>query len=124
MIYNVFLRHRGIPTRLEFSWSDYGLWSYGSKGVSHLKIAELHNELGVEIYRSSQVDCVGDIVRIQPNHLSFRSLKAVEDIYSARSPARKGAVYLYLFRAPTSPSNLFVTTYILKKPLRISDSQK
>jgi len=48
VIYNVFLRHRGIPTRWEFSWSDYGLWSYSRKGVSHLKIAELHDELGME----------------------------------------------------------------------------
>jgi hypothetical protein len=55
---------------------------------------------------------VGDIVRIQPNHISFRSVKALEDIHGNHGLTKKGDLYLYLFRAPGSPESLTNIMYI------------
>jgi hypothetical protein len=49
VIYNFHFRHRGIPTKLEMSMTDFGLWRYSKNGDSHLKVQELHKELGIEI---------------------------------------------------------------------------
>lgn len=45
-VYNVCFRHRGIPTKFAISLTDWGLWGYSTGGYSHLKISELHHELG------------------------------------------------------------------------------
>lgn len=52
-VYNVCFRHRGIPTKFTISLTDWGLWRYSTGGYSHLKIAELHHELGLV----SKVQC-------------------------------------------------------------------
>jgi hypothetical protein len=49
VLYNIYFRHRGIPTKLEFCWSDFTLSSYTKQGIAHLKIEELHNELGISL---------------------------------------------------------------------------
>jgi len=46
VVYNVYFRHRGIPTEFSFSVTDWALWRYSVAGTSHLKIAELHQKLG------------------------------------------------------------------------------
>jgi len=52
----------------------------------------------------------GGVVRIQPNHLSFNSLKAFEDIHSFKAKPGKGAFYDKVARPPNVPGNLFTTT--------------
>ena len=54
--YNVYFRHRGIPTELRLSLTDWGLWKYSMGGYSHLKIAELHKELGTKSLADSMTD--------------------------------------------------------------------
>ena len=49
LIYNIYFRHRGIPTKIEMSATDWGLWRFCINGDSHLKVQELHKELGIEI---------------------------------------------------------------------------
>jgi hypothetical protein len=79
VIYNVYFRHRGIPTKLEFCWSDFALSKYTNQGIAHLKIEKLHDELGISLAARGLTS--GDVVRIQPNHISFRSLKVRENIF-------------------------------------------
>lgn len=54
---------------------------------------------------------IGDVVRIQPNHISFRSVTAIGDIHSAKASTKKGALYLHLFRAPRAPPSLLNIVY-------------
>jgi len=55
----------------------------------------------------------GDIVRLQPNHISFSSLEAVEAIHGVRTKTRKGEVYETVMRhTPTAPLTLFSETWI------------
>lgn len=35
----------------------------------------------------------GDVIRIQPNYLSFSSLRAIEDIYGTNTEASKSDLY-------------------------------
>ena len=42
----------------------------------------------------------GDVVRIQPNHLSFTSFKAIQDIHGFKGKSVKGELYDNLFRPP------------------------
>lgn len=51
----------------------------------------------------------GDVVRIQPNHISFKSLKAVVDIHSTHTKARKGMFYDAVLRLPNLPANILHT---------------
>jgi len=54
----------------------------------------------------------GDIVRIQPNHISFRCIEAVPDIHGSKTGVRKGDFYSYVLRQPPTPPNLLSETYI------------
>jgi hypothetical protein len=54
----------------------------------------------------------GDIVRIQPNHISFRSVQAIEDIHGIKTKARKGAHYNDVGKPVDLPPNLGNTTYV------------
>ena len=54
----------------------------------------------------------GPIVRIGPNHISFNSLKAIEDIHGTKTKARKGLMYdtvMTLTGLPSSISNSTLT---------------
>jgi hypothetical protein len=46
ILYNVYFRHRGIPTRLRMCATDWGLWAEYRDGTSMTMIAEMHDELG------------------------------------------------------------------------------
>jgi hypothetical protein len=46
LVYNIFLRHRGIPTTYRLSATDWGLWAWQTGGVSIVNIMQLHEELG------------------------------------------------------------------------------
>ena len=55
----------------------------------------------------------GDVVRIQPNHISFNSLAACEAIHGIRTTARKGQLYTNVMRMnASSPLTLFSETYL------------
>jgi hypothetical protein len=80
-----------------------------------------HTEKEMPIYKSkhcidntvsleSNSANLGDIVRIQPNHLSFSSLEAVEDIHGVRSKAMKSDAYTNIMKSPSLPANIFNTT--------------
>jgi hypothetical protein len=63
-------------------------------------------------YKSLSLLTVGDVVRIQPNHISFNSLEAVEAIHGVRTKATKGDVYHYVMRFESStPLTLFSEMY-------------
>ena len=46
LVYNIFLRHRGIPTIYRLSATDWGLWAWQTGGVSAVNLMQLHEELG------------------------------------------------------------------------------
>lgn len=56
---------------------------------------------------------VGDIVRIQPNHLSFNSLRALEDIYGYSSKVNKAEFYRNLGLAQDTV-DVFTETYVYR----------
>jgi hypothetical protein len=107
VVYNVYFRHRGIPTKFPLGASDWILWWFCQAGTSHLKVAELHHELGK--FHHFKIN-TGDIVRIQPNHISFNSLRGVEQINSSKSIIKKGAFYDYVLRPAGLPGSLLTTT--------------
>jgi hypothetical protein len=108
---NLWLRHPGIPTEWSLSVFDWGLWRYSFReGDTHLKIAQLHQQHGIKFLHISLI-LPGNVVRIQPNHLSFSSLKAIEDIHSVKAKAKKGAFYKDVIRGPPkSPVNILNVT--------------
>jgi len=98
VVYNVNFRHRGIPTKFWWAATDLTYSNAFGTGQSHKQIEALHKTLG-------------DVVRIQPNHISFNSLEAVEAIHGIRTKARKGDVYRYVMRFESeSPLTLFSET--------------
>jgi len=52
----------------------------------------------------------GDVIRIQPNHLSFGSVEAIEDIHGAKSKLSKLEPYVSQFTSESGP-NVFNTMY-------------
>ena len=110
-IYNIYFRHRGIPTKVEMSATDWGLWRFSKNGDSHLKVQELHKELGIKILLHDWL--LGDVVRIQPNHISFMSLTAMEEIHGTRSAAQKAPFYRQVLRRAKFPSNLVNVMFAL-----------
>lgn len=110
-IYNVYFRHRGIPTKFEMSATDWGLWRSCQNGDSHVKVQELHKELGVKIRLHHWLP--GDVVRIQPNHISFMSLEAMEDIHGTRSAVKKAPFYRQVLHRAKFPSNLVNVMFAL-----------
>jgi len=83
------------------------LWRYCQAGTSHFKVAQLHQELGnLHNFPTN----TGDVVRIQPNHISFISLSAVEQLHSTKSRIKKGDFYYHVLRPGGMPGNLLTTT--------------
>ena len=108
VFYNVYFRHRGIPARFWWAATDLAYCRSYASGQSHRQIERLHKDLGTH---QKVLLMVGDIVRIQPDHISFNSLAAVEAIHGVRSKARKGEVYEYVMRITSdSPLTLFSET--------------
>jgi hypothetical protein len=57
---------------------------------------------------------LGDVVRIQPDHISFSSLEAFEIIHGIRTKTRKGDLYRDVMRiGPESPLTVFSHTFVL-----------
>jgi cytochrome P450 len=55
----------------------------------------------------------GDVVRIQPNHLSFTNIEALRDIYGFQAKAVKGDMYVNIFQLTGASvgQNLFSSTF-------------
>jgi hypothetical protein len=58
-----------------------------------------------------QVNTLGDVIRIQPNHLSFNTVAAIEDIHGPRSKLLKREPYITLFKSRTGTNNLLTEMY-------------
>lgn len=80
-------------------------------GHSHIEIERLHKELGPP-WQSLRFLILGDVIRIQPNHISFNSLEAVEAIHGIKTKARKGELYSNVMRLKgNAPLSMFSETY-------------
>jgi hypothetical protein len=66
----------------------------------------MHKEMGSQIVISD----LGDVVRLQPNHISFRTVHAIEDIHGSRTKAMKGEFYANVVRPPGNPANILDET--------------
>src|SRR5271170_5561581 len=105
-------RHRWIPTR--FSWAATDLrWFFAYRTrYSFIHLQNLHKELG-SLTLLKSLTRSGDVVRIQPNHISFNSVAAYEAIHGVRTTARKGQVYTKVMRTTsTAPLAMFSEPYL------------
>lgn len=97
-----------MATDITYAKSIFTLKGYfKTSGVR--KLQKLHAELGSPI-ASSLIP--GDVVRIQPNHISFNTEAAIEDIHGMRTTLRKGEPYLTVFGSKTGVRNVFSAMYI------------
>jgi hypothetical protein len=76
----------------------------------YLLTQNLHRELGT-------IPCLfltflGDVVRIQPNHISFNDLKAHDDIYGNRTKTNKGDMYSTTSGTPQKGVRLSLVTEV------------
>jgi hypothetical protein len=107
VVYNVLFRHRGIPTRFTWAATDLRWWFAYRTGYSFIYLQNLHKELGI-LMLLSPLTIEGDVVRIQPNHISFNSVAAYEAIHGVKTTARKAQHYTHVMRTtPTSPLTMF-----------------
>jgi hypothetical protein len=116
IIYNVYFRHRGIPGSFWYKATDltYPLSIFTPQGYFQIrglrKLQKLHAELGRFSWRLEWID-TGDVIRIQPNHISFNTVHAIEDIHGARTKIRKSEPYATTFGSETKIQNLLSATY-------------
>lgn len=110
IVYNVYFRHRGIPTTLGMSSTDWVLYKYGYRGDLHLKVAQMHKDLGLILWVYGLTG--GPIVRIAPNHISFNSLEAIEDIHGIHTNLVKASHYSLLQAIGNLPGNLVTEQFI------------
>ena len=114
VIYNVYFRHRGIPGSFWYMATDlaYPLSIFTPAGYFRTngfrKLQKLHAELG----KCLRVPLIpGEVVRIQPNHISFNTVTALEDIHGVRTKTRKREPYATLFGSETKVQSVFSATY-------------
>jgi hypothetical protein len=55
---------------------------------------------------------VGDVIRIQPNHISFNNVDAIEDIHGARSKLSKLEPYKTVYGSQTGVESIFTATSV------------
>jgi len=114
VIYNVYFRHRGIPgsfwhmaTDLAYPWGIFTRAGY-FRTSGFRKLQKLHAELG----KCLRVPLIpGEVIRIQPNHISFNTVAALEDIHGVRTKTRKLEPYATLFGSETKIQSVFSATY-------------
>jgi len=70
----------------------------------------MHRELG-KFSDLSASHTTGDVIRVQPNHIVFRNINAIEDIYGQNTKSNKGEIYQTLFKAKNYPPSLIAETY-------------
>jgi hypothetical protein len=54
----------------------------------------------------------GDVIRIQPNYLSFSSLQAIEDLYGTNTEASKSELYSTIGKENGSRPSIAMETYL------------
>jgi len=110
-VYNVYFRHRGIPSKFWLSATDWAFWKEIQTGTPYKLIEKLHAELGI---RASypMLTQTGDVVRIQPNHICFNDIHAFEEIYGPTTKTRKGGFYAMVGGKPGNPASIFTETYL------------
>lgn len=72
----------------------------------------MHEEMGSQIVVS---DVAGDVIRLQPNHINFKTVDAIEDIHGSRTKARKGEFYENVVRPPGKPADVINATYVVSQ---------
>jgi len=90
-IFNIFLRHPSVPGPILWRMTDLTYAYYAFKGDLHHQLLAMHRKYGLS--RQSQRLTAGPVVRIQPNHLSFSSSVAHNEIYGFKSKFGKGEFY-------------------------------
>lgn len=74
-----------------FIVTDWTLWNHVRTENPEETIAALHRELGSVSNYSSHT--AGEVVRVQPNHISFNNTRAFQDIYGQSTKAKKNNFY-------------------------------
>jgi hypothetical protein len=106
-VYNVYFRHGGIPTKSMLAASDWTMWKSCQFAHPHKLLTDLHQELG----SSFQLFLIlGDVVRIQPNHVSFTNLTALNDIYGHNTKSNKSELYQDVIKNSATPASVFSET--------------
>jgi len=81
--------------------TDLHFWNVYRHYHSYKHIHKVHKQLG-------------DVVRIQPNHISFNTLEAVHALHNIRTKVVKSEVYKNVMPiGPGAPQSLFSETYRL-----------
>lgn len=75
-------------------------------------VADLHRELGT-LPESMVLICLGDVFRIQPNHIVFNNINAIDDIYSHNTKTNKGEEYTTLLQLSKYPPSIISELYIM-----------
>jgi hypothetical protein len=111
-VYNIY-RLRKFPGGIRWALSDLTYVYHALKGDLHLQVIELHRKYGTSPSTSSDI---GDVVQIQPNHISFTCVEAIQDIHGMKAKPVKGDIYNNLFQPPGTKvgANLLTTTYPLQ----------
>jgi len=88
-----------------------GTGSYTKKAM-RVQFCLIFTQNWVKLLLSLSLTDLGDVVRIQPNHISFRSIDAVTEIHGIKSAAQKGEFYHSVIRPPDTPTNLLTESYL------------
>lgn len=92
--------------------SDLTYVFHAIKGDLDYRVYDLHRKHGI-LLNLQNVFKAGDVVRIQPNHLSFTNIEALHDIYGFQAKAVKGDMYVNIFQLTGASvgQNLFSSTF-------------
>ena len=110
-IYNVYFRHRGIPAKFRFAASDWTYWKLHQSGIPYMAVADLHRELGTTPHVIVN-RLLGPVIRIQPNHILFNDVNAIEDIHGYNTKTHKSEFYSSLASLTKYPPSLFAEVYL------------
>ena len=100
-----------------WTFSDFTYVYHAIKGDLDYQVYNLHRRYGIWLHLLYWFDA-GDVIRIQPNHLSFTNIEALNDIYGFQAKAVKGDMYVNIFQltGASAGQNLFSSTCIFARP--------
>ena len=101
--------------------SDLTYVFHAVKGDLHSRVYDLHRTYGIPLNFVDSLDA-GDVVRIQPNHLSFTNIEALHDIYGIKAKAVKGDMYMNIFQLTGASvgQNLFSSMFVVLLELNLT----
>jgi hypothetical protein len=118
-VYNVYFRHCEIRTKFYLAASDWSFWKIHTYNKPYTYLSNLHAELGIPFapasftaYSCAQALNLGDVVRIAPNHISFASTQALEEIYGYSTKCNKSEFYSNVARKSDMPPSIFSERFI------------